>query len=180
MLAALEKLSSELLVALVTAILTAAVALLSVYLTNLNSRRIEEEQFSRESKASNKNLMREKLEELYILFAKWEADIGSIYLTFIPVVSGTLPEKEAWEITGKNQLSEQGSYQRISMLVHMYFPELLNSLEPVHKARDIASRFLGGTRPKGAGSKEFVQAQQNFENAAKKFLEEVAKLSNAL
>ncbi|MCP4267517.1 MAG: hypothetical protein GY777_18460 [Candidatus Brocadiaceae bacterium] len=176
----MEQYSPQLIVALVTAAVTATVALISVHLTHRGQRLRDEAQFKREHDLAKTEFTRKRLEELYELFAKWESDVGNLYLTFLPVVSGNMSEKDAWDISTKNQLSDKGSWQRLNMIVNMYFPELNEHLEPVLIARTVASRFIDGGQLSSENQKRFNQAQQNFDEATDNFLQEIAKTSHAL
>jgi|APSaa5957512535_1039671.scaffolds.fasta_scaffold24925_2 hypothetical protein len=161
-------------------LITAAVTLISVYLTNLGHSKREREQFQRSEKQSKTELRRIKLEELYILFSNWGTDVSALYMTFVPVILGAMAEKDAWKITQNNKLSENGSYQRISMIIHMYFPQLVDDLSDVLKSRDKISGFLGENRPKDKDTKEFLQAYDSFDKTIKEFKEKIAGISNAL
>jgi hypothetical protein len=175
-----DTLSPQIIAVLLTAVITAAVTLISVYLTNLGHSKREHEQFKRNEKQGKNELRRVKLEELYVLFANWESDVSTLYMTFVPVILGTMAEKDAWNITQKTKLSEDGSYQRISMIIHMYFPQLIDGLSEVLKSRDKVSSFLGENRPKDRSTNEFLKAHDSFDKVAKGFSEKIAGISNAL
>ena len=176
----IENLSPQLIVALITAILTAAVTLLSVYLSGLEQRKRDQAKFEIEKNQQREKIKRLKLEELYILFSKWEADISSLYMLFLPVIAGRMAEKDALDTANKNKLSEMGAFQRIDMIVHLYFPELIEQLNVVLKSRDAVSRFIGENRPKDNNDKEFLQAQRFFKKTANEFMHKIADIAGAL
>lgn len=176
----ISNLSPQLLVALITAIITAVVTLFSVYLSNIGHKNREIAQHNRNAAQRKEELRRSKLEELYSLFAKWEADVLSIYMVFIPVLSGKMAEKDAWDISNKNQLSNSGAFQQINMLVHLYFPEAKSELDSVLNARAEVSKFMGKNRPKGNCVNDFIKAQNSFENTCNDFKSKLASITYAL
>lgn len=158
-----------------TSILTASVTLLSVYLTNVSNRKRESEAFLRNEKVRTARILQEKCEELYFLFAKWSTDTSSVYMTFIPVISGKMSEKDAWKIAKQNQYSEKGNYQKIDLLVNLYFPELIGHLDSVHEARDHCPKYLSKVDVSLVDN--FIKRQENFDSVSSKFLEELSEFS---
>lgn len=164
-----------------TALVTAIVALLSVYLTNRGNRQREQENFDRLSIQKSKELKIEKLEELYFLFSKWSTELISKYMITIPQLVGEISVEASLESKSKAAMTEPGTFQKYQMLVQMYFPELKPALNNVFTARNECAEFL---HFKEKQSKEtiskFVRAQGDFSNAAEQFLAEVAKLASTL
>jgi hypothetical protein len=176
-----EKLIPGLLLGLFTVIVTSAVTLLSVYLTNRGHHQRAKNEFERKTKGDQNKFLRERIEELYLLFHNWESDLIRTYIIFIPVLSGRLKELEAWDIVNKNNHSKQGSFQRIDMIVNMYFPQLKSNISSVLEVRDNASIYLTNkTRPKNNNEEKFIKLQQQLDSRARAFLEEIANVSRTL
>ncbi len=121
---------------LVTAILTAVVALASVFIANMGQRKIEEAKFKRIKESEYAVFKREKLEELYLLYSKWDADMAAMGYIFLPVITGEVSEEEALIRANKNQMSEKDYLQRILMMVNLYFPGLKDDFDQVLDARE--------------------------------------------
>lgn len=176
----LTGLSPQLLVALITAIITASVTLLSVFLSHLGQSYREKSQHERSHKKQKEELKRSKLEELYSVFSRWEADALSTYTLFIPVLSGTMSEKDALDISGKNRLSNSGDFQKIKMLTNLYFPETSKGLDAVLMTRDEVSKFIGKNRSQHSSVSEFIESQEKFERSCNEFKNKLASLTYEL
>ncbi|BAV33754.1 hypothetical protein SCL_1443 [Sulfuricaulis limicola] len=176
----LNSVSPQVLVALVTALLTAAVTLASVFLTNLNQRKTEEAKFERNKEAEHTVFKREKLEELYLLFSKWDADLMSLSYFYLSVMTGEAQEEDALVSASKNQLSEKDCLQKILMMVNLYFPELKDSFNEVLDARENVWQFCSKALPPGTGAEDFIQTQEEFRKTGKNFMEKIAELTHTL
>ena len=176
----LNSISPQVFVALATALLTAAVTLISVFLTNLSQRKTEEAKFERNKEAEYTVFKREKLEELYLLFSKWDADLVSLSYFYLSVMTGEAQEEDALVSAKKNQLSEKDYLQRILMMVNLYFPELKDYFDEVLDARENVWQFCSETFPPGTGAEDLIQAQEEFRKTGKNFMERIAELTHAL
>jgi hypothetical protein len=176
----LDSVSPQILVALGTALLTAAVTLTSIFLTNLGQRKTEEAKFERSKEAERTVFKREKLEELYLLFSKWDADMVTLGYLYLPVITGEAVEEEALVSANKNQLSEKDYLQRILMMVNLYFPELKDDFDEVLGARENIWPFFSKHFPPGAGLEDFIKAQEEFRKIGKSFMEKIAEVTHAL
>lgn len=176
----LNSVSPQILVALVTALLTAAVTLTSVFLTNLSQRKTEEAKFVRNKETERTVFLREKLEELYLLFSKWDADLVSLSYLYLPVMTGEAQEEDALVSANKNKLSEKDYLQRILMMVNLYFPELKDYFDEVLEARENVWQFFSEAFPPGTGKEDFIQAQEEFRKTGKNFMHKIAELTHAL
>ncbi|ELB2259634.1 hypothetical protein QNZ79_004554 [Vibrio parahaemolyticus] len=105
-------------------IVTAVAALLGVYITNLAQERRAKMEFRNKVMLQERELKREKLEEMHTLFQKWELDVSGLYLIYISVYQGKYSAEEAMELSQKNRLQEKGDQQRFQTLMQLYFPDL--------------------------------------------------------
>ena len=176
----LNSVSPQILVALVTALLTAAVTLTSVFLSNLSQRKTEEAKFERNKAAERTVFKREKLEELYFLFSKWDADLVTLSYLYLPVMTGEAREEDALVSADKNKISEKDYLQRILMMVNLYFPELKDSFDEVLGARENIWKFFSKIFPPGTGNEDFIQAQEEFRKSGKNFMQKIAELTHSL
>lgn len=176
----IDSVSPQILVALVTALLTAAVTLASVFLANLGQRRTEEAKFERSKEAEHAVFKREKLEALYLLFSKWDADMAALGYIFLPVITGEVREEEALLSASKNQLSEKDYLQRILMMVDLYFPNLKDDFDKVLDAREKVWPYFSEKLPPEIRVEDFIQAQENFRMVGKNFKQKLAEIAHAL
>lgn len=176
----LDSISPQILVALATAILTAAVTLASVFLANIGHRKTEEAKFERSKEAEHAVFKREKLEELYLLYSKWDADMAAMGYIFLPVMTGEAREDEALLSASKNQLSEKDYLQRILMMINLYFPDFKDDFDEVLAAREKVWPYFSQSLPPGTRVEDFIQAQENFRMVGKYFKQKLAELAHAL
>lgn len=165
---------------ILTALLTACITLVSVYLTNRASQKRELEKFEREDNQQKREFKQNKAEELYDCFSHWEKEVIGIYLIHLPVFIGRLTYAEAQKLLTDRESSGE-SYRRINTLVNMYFPTLKSEFKAVMDARDKCAHFLG---PNNKVGKEVFDAfsivQDEFSEACTFFLEKVCDESAAL
>jgi len=176
----INSISPQVLVALATALLTAAVTLLSVFLTSRSQRKNEEAKFERDNKAKRSIFKREKLEELYLLFSKWDADLVTLSYLYIQVITGKAQEEEVLLRANKNQLSQKDYLQRILMMIHLYFPEFKEYFDEVLETRENIWSFCSEAFPPGATPEDLIHAQEEFRKTAKKFMQKIAGIAQTL
>lgn len=176
----ISSISPQVLVVFATALLTAVVTLTSIYLTNLSQRKTEEAKFERNKEAERTNFKREKLEELYILFSKWDADMVSLSYFYLRVMTGEAQEEDALVSASKNQLSEKDYFQRILMMINLYFPELKDYFDEVLDTRENVWSFCSEVFPPGTGPEDLIRAQEEFRKAGKNFMQRIAEFTHAL
>jgi hypothetical protein len=155
-------------------LVTASAALLGVYITNLAQERRSRIEFQRSSMLKEQELKREKLEEMYILFQKWEKDVLSLCLNYILVYKGESSTEEAMSFFQKNRLQEKNDPQRLKMLMSLYFPDLEVKFKVVFEERGKVLLYcMPHNEFKSEDLNEFIAAQEIFEvqtNLFKKFI----------
>lgn len=164
-----SSISPQILVALASALLAAAVTLASVYLTNLNNRKTEEAKFARNQKAERENFKREKLEELYLLFSKWDADLAATGYFYIQAMNGVMSEEDALIGASKNQISEKDYLQRITMIIELYYSELNNDFDTVLDSRGKVASFCGKPILQGTRVEDLISALEEFRVTSRGF-----------
>lgn len=136
MLDLLKQIPLEAWVALVTAILTSALTLLGVWITNRsNSQRIKI-QLEHDRKQKNEELKRERLEELYVQSKKYLNMLIMHYVPFRDVMNGEISFNQALDINIENGKTNDFEPHRVSMLIDLYFPELKLSFNSILELRD--------------------------------------------
>jgi hypothetical protein len=123
-------------VALFTAIVTASVTLLGVYLTNLGNTRRLNLQLQHEELLKEKQSQRERLEELYMLAAKYSLGLTGMYLPYFSAVDGKIQLGDANRMVVESLDKESFDFPRLQMLIDIYFPETLPAYLNLMHARD--------------------------------------------
>ncbi len=173
-----DNVSPQVLVALASAILAAVVSLTSVYLTNLNNRKTEKDKFEMNRVAEREKVRRGKLEELFLLFSKWDADMVALGHFYLRVITGETNEDEALVNVSKNQISEKDYLQRITMMIDLYFSDLKTDFDKVLDARESVWSFCSKIMQPGVRIEDFIKVQEEFRGIAKEFKAKMAKITN--
>ena len=128
-------------VAFITALFTAGVTLLSVYLTNRGNTDRLKIQLEHDRSFKKEELYREQLEELYLLLEEWLSSLLTYYLPYMSVMKGELSYNDALDQTIDLGNSRKVNYKRLEMLIDIYFSEVKQEfallLEKRSKAGDI-------------------------------------------
>ena len=164
-----------------TAVISAASALLGVHLSNRAQEKRLKIQFENEALAKSIELKKSKLEEMFILFQKWEMDISCLYLRLIPAFKGEYSAIEARKTSSENALQEKGDYQRFQAILNLYFPEHNDAFQQVMTRRAQVLKFCNGAvdaRPENLP--QFYKAQEAFESEAASFRGILADTINEL
>ena len=114
--------TSQILLALCTAGITALVTLVAVYLTNRGNNDRLRIQLSHDRDSKNEAVRREKLEELHVLSQQWSICLFNHLMPYFRVMEGEIDYNKALDMTiesGKNSTNE---FYRLRMLVEIYFP----------------------------------------------------------
>ena len=128
---------------LATAIITAVVTLLAVYLTNRNNTNRLMLQLEHERKSRQTELHVEKLEELYILAVKYNKLLHIYAHPYIMVMEGRLDYNQAHDMTINRGKEDSPDYDRLQMLIDLFFPKLRTSLKQLVMSRERMNDILG-------------------------------------
>jgi hypothetical protein len=155
-------------------LLTAAAALIGVavtsYFNHRNTRATLDAQ--RQLRIDERRL--ERMEELLVLFERWEMNFSQVYLFDLRRHRGELTQVEVDELVKSLAVLEKGDIQRLSMLLRLHFPELGNQYATVQKARKAIVPFLRESKPTNPAA--FVKEQERFEAQCEAFKQAVAGL----
>jgi hypothetical protein len=177
----LKRVPATIYVAVGTAILTATVTLLATYFNNrANTQRLQNQMYH-EQTSRRLQLRRERLEELYVSSIKWFLGVDGYFLNYMSVMNGNLTEEQAEELFHKHALSQKVDYQRLEMIIDLYFPQLKKDFECVHatfsegkalvreythqpnRTNELAMNSLGSLRTL---FERYRKTKQQFRNAA--------------
>lgn len=175
-----SSISLQILVPLASAILAAAVALLGVHLTNLNNRRTEEDRFARNHKAEREIFKRQKLEELYLLFSKWDADLLQLGYLYHNAIRGEISEEKALLYAHNNKISGKDDLQRITMLLDLYFSQLRTDFDTVLDSRGKVLSFCEKPITLETPEEDLISIMDEFSASSWGFKGKMLELAAAL
>lgn len=182
----LQQIPITLQIAFVTAILTATATLSGVYLTNKENTKRLVLQLENEREIKQNELMREKLEELYLLSKKWAANIDIAYLNHTRAMNGDFDFETLLNIEKERNDKNACDFSRLEMLIDLYFPNIKVVYEEVIKARTKANQFmlvyrnncLEGNTDGKKFVEQFLHAQEKFSEEVKKMIKVIAEQAN--
>ena len=153
--------------AIIGATVSMIVTIVVMWFTNNGHNKRQKEQHKHEFEQENLIHRREKLEECYLSFSKWQTYFGGMYVGMIGYVKRDMPEVKAYEL-GKGS-SAVGSNEQVGMIISLYFPNLMESYKAVHVARGEIVKFFPPNSVGLGDVSGFYQAQENFEAKADAF-----------
>ncbi len=148
----------------INTVITAISTLSAVLITNFFNLRSAKQNLDFMLEKKKSELKLEKIEELYVLFEKWQAALKSIYLTHLSVFVGELSHEQALEKGGNKNHYESEAFQKLKALLHIHFPELKEKYTPIDDARNDISPFLNDPKYSGLTEKEFCEKQDQFDS----------------
>lgn len=178
-----QQVPATLYVAALTGFITAIATLSGVFITNQANNGRLSLQLKHEQNKKHKELIRNKLEELYILFKQWDTNISTVYLNRTSVMAGDLDYKSALEMDKNRGEKSTVDFSRLEMLIDLYFPRLKPDYVKVIEARGIANKImlshqnqcLSGDIDGKKFLNPFLTAQDNFDKETDKFIKLVAE-----
>ena len=162
------------LIPLATGILGAAVAFLANWFSNRHARALAAMNLQWQFKQKSDDLTLDRFEQLHVLFDKWQHHIQLTYIDHLRVYANKLSFEQAQQLIRERGALSEGELQRIRMLVAIYAPMLESDYEQVHAARKRNVPFLKDPSQSRLSKADFITAQNEFDAAARKFLELIA------
>jgi hypothetical protein len=165
---------------IITAVLVSISTLLGIYLTNKhNSKQAKVNiEFTRDQKILELRL--EKLEELYLLFEQWTTDLTNIYLINLRVYVGELTYMQAMDLVNKNYGQKNNQFQKIQMLVNVYFSEIRDDYDKVISTRSSLSKYLSDPSKNNLKTNDFFNEQEDFDDICKQFINKLSDIQKLL
>lgn len=135
---------SQALVALITAILTSGLTLLGVWITNRASNQRLKIQLEHERKLKNEELLRLRLEELYVVANKYLSTLVTHYFPFQMVMNGEITFNQALDLVIEKGSSKDYEPHRVTMLIDLYFPEIKPEFQKIIDVREKLNGIVDG------------------------------------
>lgn len=164
---------------LLTGAITATAAILAVAVTSFFNLRVARININAQSKQKTKELKLEKLEELYLLFDKWQQNFSTIYLIHLRCYRGVLRFQDTHDLVNKSNTLAPGEAQKYKMIMMVHFPSLAHAYEPVEAGRKLLVPFLSDPIKSKLSTKDFENLQISFEKACETFKSKVNSLAHA-
>jgi hypothetical protein len=118
-------------------LLTGVFTLLGVWLANRSSYKQLTEKLRHESARETREILRQRLEELYTLIGQWSNELSTHYLPYLKVMDGELSYNDALDITLRG--NSRVDANRMFTLAELYFPGAHDALEVLISCRDKAA-----------------------------------------
>lgn len=161
-------------IATLSGLIAAASTLAAVFLTSRFNARLTQLNLDAQARRQSLELKIARLEELYVLFAKWQTALIGIYLTNLRCYMNKLSYNQVMELTKEQKVLLPGEHLRIAMILNIHFPALAGEYELVEAARKNIAKFLNDPAITRLSSSDFIVAQEQFEKACADFKRKVA------
>jgi hypothetical protein len=127
---------------ILTNLIIAASTLIGVFITNKAQKERLELQITNENTVKNNELMREKLEELYLLFKEWTKYISITHMYYTEGVAGHLDYSSVMDLVLERGKENTENFDRITMLIDLYFPHLRDEYNIVETTQKSANEII--------------------------------------
>lgn len=154
--------------AAIGAIGTLIVGITVLIFTNRGHNNRMSSQHLHERKLEHQKHLREKIEQTYLSFSRWETYFGSVYVAMTGYVKGEMSGESAFKLL-KNDSVSGGQMEQTKMLVALYFPDLQSKIGEVSKARSEVVKYFPTFSEETGDIDGFFSAQLLFEKRASEF-----------
>jgi hypothetical protein len=159
----------------------AFVTLFAVAVTGFFNFRVTRLNLEEQRRQRSEERKLEKLEELFLLFDRWQLNFANIYLHHFRCYMGRLKFEEVMELArGPTTLLAPGDAQKYKMLLEVNFPRLREAYAPVEEARKKILPFLSDPKVSKLSVQDFTNAQVAFEKASEDFKSYISDLAQDL
>lgn len=132
------------LIAFIGVLVGSVFTILGIWITNRANLKRLEIQLKHAKETNKENLMRDRLEELYILSDKYFNTLVSHQLPLRIVMRGEMSFNDALDLHIEWGKEKKFDYQRLDMIIEMYFNELQEPYNEVLKIRDELNNISEG------------------------------------
>jgi hypothetical protein len=156
----------------------AVATLLAVAVTSFFNFKVAKLNLEEHRHHRSEELKLEKLEELFLLFDKWQLNFSTVYLCHLRCYRGKLQFSEVLEtVKGFNFLTPDDA-QKYKMIMEVHFPSLKVAYAPVEEARSHIAPFLSDPAVNKLSVKDFESVQVAFEEACEEFKSRISALAH--
>lgn len=131
----ISKVPPEAWAGLLGVVIGSIISIFGTWLTNRASLIHLQNQLKHEQESNNKNLQRERLEELHILVSGWLNAMASHYISLSMVMQGKLSYNDHLDIFTKDQEKPRYDFNRLEMIIDLYAHDLKDKYQKVMDSR---------------------------------------------
>lgn len=121
-----------------------SLTIVGVLLTNRSNTERLKTQLQHEQNVRRQERRRERAEELYVESKKYLDAVVIHYLPYKKVMQGELTFNQALDLTIDNGSKRDFEPHRVTMIIHMYFPNLQKPFNEIMAKRDFLNRIVMG------------------------------------
>ena len=162
--------------------ITALSTLCAVLITSRFNLKLAKINIDAQTKQKNEDRKIQKVEDMYLLFEKWETNFSTIYIMHLSCYLGEIDYKTVIELTKDSKIYAPiyapGDAQKFKMLMNIHFPEIVSEYEKVDNARRLIIPFLSDPQQNQLNFKDFVKLQESFEAVCAVFKIQISQLMN--
>ena len=158
--------------------ITAISTLCAVLITSRFNLKLVKINIDAQAQQKNEERKIQKIEDMYLLFEKWETNFSNIYLMHLRCYCGKLDYKSVMELTKDSAMFAPGDFQKLKMLMNVHFPEIASEHKKVDDARRKIAPFLSDPKESKLNPKDFVKLQEDFETVCATFKMQISNLAN--
>lgn len=140
----LQSVPSQAWIALAAAILSSGMTLLGVWLSNRATNQRLKLQLEHDQKIKHEDLVRNRLEELYVESKRYQNHLCSHYFPYRQVMQGELTFNQALDLTISSGEKVKFDPNRVTLLIHMYFPEVQPAFDDIMTVREKLNEIISG------------------------------------
>ena len=156
--------------------ITALSTLCAVLITSRFNLKLARINIDAQTQQKNKERKIQKMEDMYLLFEKWETNLSMVYITYLRCYCGKLDYQSVIDLTKDSTMLAPGDFQKLNMLMNVHFPEIVSEYKKVDDARKKMVPFLSDPRESGLNPKDFVELQEKFESVCITFKIQISQL----
>ena len=167
---------------LLSAAVGGTVALASVYFTNRANMKRFDMEIERGEKRRRAEVLRDRGEDLYMLSEQWLINLAINYLGEARVMQGKLTYNQHLDLAHSQTEKNPGNFQRIALLIDVYFPSTRKAYDDVLLARTTLNKISAAYKRayEGGGDVDgtrfiqpFVEAQKAIEAAGEVYKRQI-------
>lgn len=138
----LKSIPATIYTAILTAIVTASATLIGVLIAQKGGIKRLQLSLDHERNTKKNDLLRERIEELYFLSSQYATHLFSHYLPYLSVMNNHLTYNQALDQTIEQGKKLKYDFNRIEMIIDLYFPIIREPYEGLLQQRDRANEIL--------------------------------------
>ena len=166
---------------IISGVVTATATLFAVIITSYFNLKLAKQNIESQSHQNDKERKIDKIENIYLLFEKWEAHMDRVYLYYLQCCSGNSRYENM--ISGELNLKiiEPTDFIKLETLINIYTPEAIPKYSKVVEARErITDCMMINPQKSSPDLEKLHEEQRKFKEECKDFKTMMSKIINNL